>query len=145
MLVGRNYTPLDYAAMAWRWRWIVVVPTIVAAYAALFVSSHLQDMYKSETLIQVVPQRVPNSYVQSTVTMRTEDRLNALTQQVLSRTALEGLITTMSLYPAERKRLPLQDVVDFMREDISVEVVTSKSQTQRDQAEAFYVRFSYPD
>src|SRR6187455_714412 len=142
MLPGKTYSPANYAAMAWRWRWTILIPAIVATYAALIVSTHLHDMYRSEALIQVVPQRVPNAYVQSTVTMRTEDRLNALTQQVLSRTALEGLITAMSLYPAERKRLPLQDVVDLMREDISVEVVTSKSQTQRDQAEAFYVRFS---
>src|SRR5690349_16345315 len=88
MLPGRTYTPLEYAAMIWRRRWIIVVPTLVFAYAALVVSSRLHDVYKSETLIQVVPQRVPDSYVQSTVTMRTEDRLNALSQQVLSRTAL---------------------------------------------------------
>ena len=145
MLPGKTYSGFEYLSMAWRRRWAIVIPMFLCTYAALIVSSRVRDMYKSETLIQVVPQRVPNSYVQSTVTMRTEDRLNALTQQVLSRTALESLITTMTLYPAERKRLPLQDVVDLMREDISVEVVTSKSQTQRDQAEAFYVRFSYPD
>jgi polysaccharide chain length determinant protein (PEP-CTERM system associated) len=145
MLPGKTYSGLEYAAMAWRRRWVIVISAVVGGYAALIVSSHLHDMYKSETLIQVVPQRVPDSYVQSTVTMRTEDRLNALSQQVLSRTALENLITSTNLYPEERKRLPMQDVVDLMRDEISVEVVTSKAPSQRDQAEAFYVRFSYPE
>jgi polysaccharide chain length determinant protein (PEP-CTERM system associated) len=142
MLPGKTYSPVDYAAMAWRRRWVIVVPMLVFAYGALLISTRLHDLYKSETLIQVVPQRVPNSYVQSTVSMRTEDRLNALSQQVLSRTALETLITDMKLYPEERRRYPMQDVVDLMRTNISVDIVASKAGQG---ADAFYVRFSYAD
>src|SRR5215203_2582270 len=98
MLPGRKYTPLDFAAMAWRRRWLIAGGLIFGAYAALVISSQLQDNFRSEMLIQVIPQRVPDSYVQSTVTMRTEERLNALSQQVLSRTALEALINELNLY-----------------------------------------------
>src|SRR5712692_9192338 len=101
MLPGRTYTPADYACMVWRRRWVIVVPLVVGAYAALFVSSRLHDMYQSEMLIQVVQQRVPDAYVRSTVTMRTEDRINAVSQQVMSRTALERLIEQMNLYRTE--------------------------------------------
>src|SRR5579862_5539765 len=103
MLPGKKYAPVDFAWMVWQRRWIVLAPMILGAYAALVVSSQLHDMYQSEMLIQVIPQQVPNSYVQSTVTMRTEDRLNALSQQVLSRPALEGLIGQMNLYASERR------------------------------------------
>src|ERR1700730_11401876 len=112
MLPGKTYKPADYARMAWRRRWFIVVPLIVGAYAALIVSSRLHDEWQSEMLIQVVPQRVPDAYVRSPVTMRTEDRINALTQQVLSRTALERLIEQMNLYPVERARMPMQGVVE---------------------------------
>jgi polysaccharide chain length determinant protein (PEP-CTERM system associated) len=145
MLPGKIYKPADYLGMAWRRRWYIVVPMLVAIYAALIVSSHLHDMYKSETLIQVVPQRVPDSYVRSTVTMRTEDRLSALSQQVLSRTALEGLILKLGLYSDELRTKPMQDVVEAMREHISVEVITSRPQNRDAEADAFYVRFTYPD
>src|SRR3954468_5513428 len=120
MLPGRTYTPLDYAAIAWRRRWIIIGSLIVGAYAALIVSSNLPDMYRSEMLIQVVPQRVPDNYVRSTVTMRTEDRLNTLTQQVLSRTALEALIQQMNLYRKELASKPLQDVIELMRGNVKV-------------------------
>jgi uncharacterized protein involved in exopolysaccharide biosynthesis len=103
----------------------------------------MTDQYQSEMLIQIVPQRVPDAYVRSTVTMRTEDRLNALSQQVMSRTELEKLIVQMDLYPEMRRRMPMEDVVARMRANIPLEVV--KSQRDSRDAEAFYVRFTYPD
>jgi polysaccharide chain length determinant protein (PEP-CTERM system associated) len=143
MLPGKKYTPADFSAIALRRRWVIVIPTIVCAYAALVVSSQLTDQYRSEMLIQIVPQRVPDDYVRSTVTMRTEDRLNALTQQVLSRPELERLIREMNLYPKQRQTMPMQDVVDMMRKNVVPEVV--RSQRERADAEAFYIRFTYPD
>jgi polysaccharide chain length determinant protein (PEP-CTERM system associated) len=145
MLPGRKYTPLDFAAMAWGRRWFIAGGLIFGAYAALVISSQLQDNFRSEMLIQVIPQRVPDSYVQSTVTMRTEERLNALSQQVLSRTALEALINELNLYQKSRARLPMQDVVNLMRRDVRVEPVVSTVRTERGDADAFYVRFTYPD
>jgi protein tyrosine kinase modulator len=144
MLPGKTYTSADYMSMAWRHRWVIVLPLIVGAYAALIVSSRLHDMYQSEMLIQVVPQRVPDAYVRSAVTMRTEDRINALSQQVMSRTALERLMEQMDLYRDERARMPMQDVVELMRAGISVQVVNAPHPNGQE-AEAFYVRFAYRD
>jgi protein tyrosine kinase modulator len=143
MLTGKRYTPFEFAAMVWRRKWWLVVPTLVCGYAALIVSSRLVDQYQSEMLIQIVPQRIPDNFVKPTVTMKTEDRINALHQQVTSRTELERMITEMNLYPAERKRLPMQDVVERMSGKIVVDVV--KSQQDSRDAEAFYVRFTYAD
>lgn len=144
MLPGKQYAPLDYARMAWRRRWMIVIPTVVCLYAAVIVSSRIRDVYRSEMLIQVVPQRVPDAYVQSTVTMRTEERIAALSQQVMSRTALERIIQEMNLYPEDRRRKAMQDVVELMRTNIAVDPVIT-SQGKRSDADAFYVRFSYPD
>jgi polysaccharide chain length determinant protein (PEP-CTERM system associated) len=141
MLPGRNYTPLDFAAMAWRRRWLIAGGLAFGVYASLLVSSQLQDLFQSEMLIQVIPQRVPDNYVQSTVTMRTEERLNALSQRVLSRTALESLINDMNLYAERRVRLPMEDVVELMRKDVRVDPASGSNRL----ADAFYVRFTYPD
>ena len=66
-------------------------------------------------LVQIVPQSIPNSMVQSTVTSRTEDRMSSLKAQVRSRVQLERVITELNLYPEERTRLPMEDVVEKMR------------------------------
>jgi polysaccharide chain length determinant protein (PEP-CTERM system associated) len=101
------------------------------------------NQYQAEMLIQIVPQRIPDTLVKPTVIMKTEERINALHQQVTSRTEMERLITELNLYPAERQRMPMQDIVDRMRDKIVVETVRSQ-QDSRD-TEAFYVRFTYPD
>jgi polysaccharide chain length determinant protein (PEP-CTERM system associated) len=118
---------------------------VLGAYVSLVVSSQLQENFQSEMLIQVIPQRVPDSYVQSTVTMRAEDRLNALSQQVLSRTALEALINELNLYQEPRQRLPMQDVVDQMRTDVQVAPGPSTMRSNSGETDSFHVRFTYPD
>jgi polysaccharide chain length determinant protein (PEP-CTERM system associated) len=53
------------------------------------------------------------------------------------------LIVEMGLYQDERERRPMQDVVELMRSNINVDTVASSA--PRRGADAFYVRFSYPD
>jgi polysaccharide chain length determinant protein (PEP-CTERM system associated) len=142
MLPGKEYTLADVWRLLRSYSWLVAVSVVVGAYAALVVSARLPDLYRSEMLVQIVPQRVPDSYVQSTVTMRTEDRLESLSQQVMSRTHLERLIQEFDLYPVERSKLPLEDVVEMMRLNIGRELVRP---SRNEPAEAFYLRFTYPD
>ena len=75
------------------------------------VARRLPSIYRSETLIQVVPQRIPESYVRSTVTTRIEDRLGGIQQMILSRSRLERIINDFNLYPEERKVMVMEDVV----------------------------------
>ena len=93
------------------------------AAATAVVSRKLPDLYRSDTLILVVPQRVPESYVKSTVTSRIEDRLQSISQQILSRTRLERIIQDFNLYAEERQTGIMEDIVEQMRADIKVDVV----------------------
>jgi polysaccharide chain length determinant protein (PEP-CTERM system associated) len=83
----------------------------------------LPDLYRSETLILVVPQRVPESYVRATVTAKIEDRLLSITHQILSRTRLERIIQDFDLYAAARRTGVMETIVEDMRRDITVKVV----------------------
>ena len=75
MLPGRKFSP-DHLlrALQRRW-WMLALPMFVCTFGALLVSRFLPNRYQSETLIQIVPQRVPDSYVRSTVTTDIEERL----------------------------------------------------------------------
>ena len=70
MLPGKVYTPDEVLRILWRRRWLLLVPLALAGGAAAIYSRTLPDRFRSETLILVVPQRVPESYVRSTVTGR---------------------------------------------------------------------------
>ena len=68
MLPGKKYKPEDYLRMAWRRKWLIVIPAVLAGAGTFAWSSQLPDRYSASTTILVVPQRVPESYVRSTVT-----------------------------------------------------------------------------
>jgi len=123
VLPGKTYTPDDVIAMLKRRVWYIVLSFVVITFVTALVAHFLPNRYRSEALILVVPQQVPESYVRSTVTTRIEDRLQSLKQQILSRTKLEQIIRDNNLYPRERAAGIMEDVVETMRKDINIEVI----------------------
>jgi polysaccharide chain length determinant protein (PEP-CTERM system associated) len=124
VLPGKKYTPEDAIRIAWRFKWAILVPFVAILTGTIVVSRFLPDKYRAETLILVVPQRVPEAYVRSTVTARIEDRLQSIGQEILSRTRLERIIHDFNLYAEERRTGIMQDIVERMRtQDIQVDIV----------------------
>ena len=119
MLPGKKYTPEDVLKILWHRKWLLVVPFVVATVCTYAVARRLPEVYRSETLIQVTPQRIPETYVRSTVTSRIEDRLGGIQQIILSRSRLERIIQEFNLYPEDRKVMVMEDVVERMRGDIT--------------------------
>jgi len=105
------------------WKTIMAAPTILLAIVGYAASFWITPLYRAEAVVLVVPQRVPADLVRPTMTTAIEDRLQSLTQQVMSRTRLERTITDLNLYPDERRTGLMEDVVDRMRKDISFAIV----------------------
>ena len=105
MLPGKKYTPDDYVRIAWRRRWYIAIPAVVIASATAVVSVFLPNWYRASTSILIIPQRVPENFVRPTVTADLNERLNMITQQILSRTRLERIVQEFNLYERERRRI----------------------------------------
>jgi len=129
MLPGKAYTSGEILRIATHRRWLLVIPVALGAAVAVGVSKHLPNKYRSETVITLVPQRIPDSYAKSAVSSRIEDRLATLREQILSRSRLERIILDLNLYQLDRRRLPMEDVVQRMRDDISIQTEGRESQS----------------
>ena len=79
-------------------------------------------MYRATTLVLVTPQKVPENFVRPTVTSRIEDRLQSISQEIMSRTRLELVIAEFKLYPEEAKSLSQEEIIELMRKNIQVEI-----------------------
>lgn len=98
----------------------------------------LPARFKSSTLILVEQPTMPKDYVTPNVSNNLQDRLQSITQQIMSRDRLLLIINKMHLYEGERVLTPDQKVA-LMRKDIDVELVRDPtSQTIR----AFHVSYS---
>jgi polysaccharide chain length determinant protein (PEP-CTERM system associated) len=121
MLPGKTYTPDEIKSILWRGRWWIL-PFAVGLALAPVIASYVPELYRSETVLMVIPQRIPDSYVRSTVTATVQDRLFSISDQILSRSRLERIITEFDLYQSERRVTPMEDVVTTMRDrDIELE------------------------
>jgi polysaccharide chain length determinant protein (PEP-CTERM system associated) len=127
MLPGKKFTSDDIVRILTRRAWIVVLSLAICGGGAFAVSKRLPNQYRSETLIMVIPQRISETYVRAQPTAKIEDRLNTLEDQILSRSRLERIILDLKLYPALRQKLPMEDVVQRMRDDINVKVEGKES------------------
>jgi len=108
--------------MAWRRKWLIVVPLILAALGTFFYSRSLPNRYRSEALVLIIPQQVPENLIQPTIDDTIAVRLDLMRQQILSRSRLERIIQEFDLYPEDRKVLLMDQVIDLMRRDIGVDV-----------------------
>src|SRR5215831_18202284 len=92
---------------------------IVVSLLAANLASVLPNIYRSSALIVVTPQRVPTSFVASTVTIDLNERMQSIIQEILSRTQLEKIIQEFDLYPFEA-RGSIEDRVERLRRKINV-------------------------
>ncbi|HQZ37468.1 MAG TPA: GNVR domain-containing protein [Vicinamibacterales bacterium] len=144
MLPGRKLTPIDLLQIARRRAWLILLPPAITLFAALLYSSRVPNLYQSDMLVAIDPQRVPDTFVRSTVTLPTDVRMDAISVQVMSRTSLERIIEALGLYPEQRQLMPMEDVVALMRKNIEIELERTDG-NGREGPHAFHVRFTHPD
>lgn len=82
----------------------------------------LPSRYKSGTLIMVEQPSVPSNYVEPNVSDDLQDRLQSITQQILSRTRILSIIEKLHLYEDGRTKLTADEKVEKMRKDIDIQL-----------------------
>jgi len=116
------YTPRDYLNVFKRRKWFMIITVFAVALLTAIVAYFIPNSYKATTVILVDPQKVPDYYVNSTVTISVVDRLATLRQQILSETRLTQVIEEMGLYKDLKKKEPQEELVKRMQKDIVVDI-----------------------
>jgi uncharacterized protein involved in exopolysaccharide biosynthesis len=93
-------------------------------------------------VLRVMPPAASASVIPDVFNVRMADRIASMQQSILSRSTLSTLIDTFKLYPGERSRLPMEDVIERMRRDIVVSPVTASATGGRG-SYVFRISFSY--
>jgi succinoglycan biosynthesis transport protein ExoP len=119
-----------YTALIRRRSWCFLIPFFVGWGLVWGASWMLPSVYRSGTLILVEQPTVPQQFVTPNITGSIQDRLQSITQQILSRTRLLHIIEIANLYPEYRGRVTPDSVVDKMQKDIEIELVRSPGSEQ---------------
>lgn len=111
--------PQEFLELFRRRKWMIVFLFLFILLGAGVYSVVVPELYRSSTTIMVIPQRVPEAFVRSTVGSRIEERLASIQQQIQSRTRLMKVMLEFGLY---RGGEPSEAVIEGMRRRVGVKV-----------------------
>jgi polysaccharide chain length determinant protein (PEP-CTERM system associated) len=112
----------QYLEIGLRRKWYIIIPLGLSLLVSFGVYKYLPKVYQATTLILVQPQRVPENYVRATTTDSVINRLNTISQEILSRTRLEKVIEEFNLHAELRNKIPMEEIVEKTRKAIEVKV-----------------------
>jgi len=122
-----------------RRKWIIIfLFTFVLALCEIYLIRS-PKLYRAQVVLSIVPQKVPSSYIRSTVSTDMEAFIHSIWQEITSRTNLERLIKEYNLYPDITKNLPMETVIEKMRKAIKV------SRPRGGKRNVFIISFDYYD
>ena len=103
---------------------IVIFSSVLLA--AMIVAVALPPIYRSQAVILIESQQIPDAYVQSTITSYAEQRLEMITREILRYKALRKIIQDLDLYPELTQKNEMSTAVDEMRQAITVSPISTK-------------------
>lgn len=100
----------------------IIIPAILGPLIAIGITHKITPRYESQAFVLVEEPKVPDKFVASVITNQLDVRLMTLKEQILSRSRLEPIITSLSLY-ADQPKLSMEEKVDLLRGAIDVRVI----------------------
>jgi polysaccharide chain length determinant protein (PEP-CTERM system associated) len=132
----------DYIDMFRRYRSWLIGPMFCGLVVAVVVAFLWPETYVSQAVMRVTPQAISDRLVPTIVNMQMQQRLQQMQLDVLSRGSLTDLILRADIYPKERKRYPMEDIIQDMK---SKYIKLQQVEVGRGGASSFVISFSYPD
>ncbi len=118
---------------------LIAAIVLLAVTAGLFVYVSQPEVYQSTASIIYQQQRINLTRSLADGGRNLEEMVKTVSQQVLSRNNLEEMIREFDLYPRMRQELPVEDVIEKMRQkDINVNM-------ERNKGDVFSVSFKGKD
>jgi succinoglycan biosynthesis transport protein ExoP len=120
---SKSFDLQHYLSIVRRRHLYFLIPLLIGWAIVWGVSWVLPPRYRSGTLILVEQPTMPKDYVTPNVNEDLQERLQSITQQILSRTRLLHIVEQLNLYPSNHAQQPQDSLVDRMRKDIDIELV----------------------
>jgi polysaccharide chain length determinant protein (PEP-CTERM system associated) len=138
----------DYIDMLRRYRSWIIGPMYAGLVISTVIAFFWPDTYISTAVMRITPPQVPETLVPNTVSSQMGERLQQMQTDILSRTSLAEIIQkpSLDLYKKERTRIPMEDIVQEMRNKyIKITPLADAQGRSGKFAAAFAISFLYTD
>ena len=109
----------------WRQRYIFIIVSAIMVIPAIALALLLRPTYTSGATILIEQQEIPQELVRSAVTSFADQRVQIISQRVMTTQNLLELIERYNLYPELRLSKPREVLLQTMRSDISMRMISA--------------------
>ncbi|MES2782407.1 MAG: Wzz/FepE/Etk N-terminal domain-containing protein [Pseudomonadota bacterium] len=129
----------------WQRRWWIIIPVLVGILAAIVAIVMISPVYRSNAVMLVQSPQLPTEVIGADEGDVVDRRIARIRQQVTARPELIALIERHGLYDSERRSNPLSEVIEDMREAITLtpSQSTSPDNAANQKTIAFELAFDY--
>lgn len=134
-------------AILWQRRWYVIVPVLMLSIMGIVAAIVLPARYTSTATLLVQSSSLPQAIAGGNPDDVIDRRIARIRERVLSRPELIELVNRYQLYPRQREKAALSDIVDTMRRAVNIAPLGSELQQQGNGSTtiAFTLSYSYTD
>lgn len=115
----------DYLGVIKRRKWQMIVPGGILAVLALLAAFLIPAVYRSSATILIEQQEIPSELVQTTVTSYADQRIQVISQRVMTTANLSSLIERYDLYADLRRSESINVAVEQMRDRIKLDMISA--------------------
>ncbi|MES9882041.1 MAG: lipopolysaccharide biosynthesis protein, partial [Sedimenticola sp.] len=115
----------DYLGILSRRKKQLIFPIVIILLASVALALGLPSVYRSEATILIEQQEIPPDLVRSTVTSYAGERIQMISQRVMTTENLSKIIDNYGLYKDMRADTSIAMLVEEMREVVSLEMISA--------------------
>lgn len=103
----------------------LTIPFFIITLLSVLLAVLLPPVYKSSATILIEEQEIPSELVKSTVTTFADQRIQMISQRIMTRANLSEIINRFNLYASDTKSKTQEQIQEKMRESITVEPISA--------------------
>lgn len=135
--------PTNYIAAIARYKIHLIVAIVLLSVISVLVVVAIPAVYRSEAIVLVETQQIPDDLVRSTVTSIAAERIQIIKQRVMTR---ERLLEIAGKYPSIKENSGtdlVSNLIQDMRENTAVKLITGNGKSSRKAATTIAFKVSY--
>ncbi len=91
----------------------------------------LSPVYRASATILIEQQEIPQDLVRSVITSYADERIQLISQRVMTTANLRAIIEKYNLYPEMQTNEPMEAVIEQLRDDVHLETVNAEVRDPR--------------
>lgn len=115
----------DYLVALRRRKKQILTTMGILAVISVLVTLLWPPVYRSSATILIEEQEIPAELVRSTITSYADQRVQVISQQVMTRANMMQIIEKYNLYPRKRQRETTEEILERMHKDVKFNLVSA--------------------